>query len=57
MENDILTQWSNDAIDIIHDSTSKYLLIRTEKGLIDTNFDANVSAYRLAISNYRCIYI
>lgn len=45
MEIDILTQWSKEATDIIHASTSKYLLIKREKGLIATNFDESVSAF------------
>lgn len=44
-EIDILTQWSKEATDIIHASTSKYLLIKREKGLIATNFDESVSAF------------
>lgn len=43
MEVEILAQWSEDATNIIHGSTSKYLLIKTAKGLIAPNFDENVS--------------
>lgn len=44
MELDILEQWSQDAIDIINANTSKYLLIKTSKGLIAPNFDESVSS-------------
>lgn len=42
-EIDVLTKWSILATDRIHASTTKYLLKRTESGLISTNFDDNVS--------------
>lgn len=42
-EIDVLSKWSMEATERIHASTSKYLLIRTEKGLISMNFDENVS--------------
>lgn len=45
MENDVLTQWSKDVQETIHASTSKNLLMKTEKGLVATNFDQNVSIY------------
>lgn len=45
MEMDILMEWSKEASDVIHASTSKYLLSKTEKGLIATNFDENVSIF------------
>lgn len=51
MESDILTQWSIEVTDKIHASTSKYLLTKTEKGLIAMNFNENV---RIA-SNSICI--
>lgn len=43
MENDVLAQWSIDVTGTIHESTSKNLLIKTEKGLVATNFDNSVS--------------
>lgn len=45
MENDVLTQWSKDVQETIHASTSKNLLMKTEKGLVATNFDQNVSIH------------
>lgn len=53
MESDILTQWSIDVTETIHLSTSKYLLRKTEKGLVALNFDESV---RIS-SNSMCIEI
>lgn len=44
-EIDILSKWSIQATSQIHASLTKYLLIRTEKGLISMNFDDNVSVF------------
>lgn len=43
MENDKLTQWKKEVTKIIHSSTSKFLLKRSEEGLLDMNFDDDVS--------------
>lgn len=43
MENDKLTQWKKEMTNVIHLSTSKFLLSTTENGLLATNFDDNVS--------------
>lgn len=43
MENDKLTHWKKEMTNVIHLSTSKFLLGTTEKGLLATNFDENVS--------------
>lgn len=49
-EIDILSKWSIEATERIHASTLKYLLIRTEKGLISTNFDENVSMFCIKLA-------
>lgn len=46
MENEVVAYWSIDITDTIHSSTSKYLLMKTEKGLVVTNFDKSVSISR-----------
>lgn len=51
-EIDILSKWSVEVTERIHASTSKYLLFRTEKGLISMNFDENVSTILNWQKNY-----
>lgn len=43
MENDKLTEWKRQVTSVVHSSTSKFLLKTTEKGLLVTNFDDDVS--------------
>lgn len=45
MECDVLAQWSMNVTDTIHACTSQNLLMKTEKGLLATNFDQSVSIH------------
>lgn len=51
-ESAVLAQWSANVTDIIHSSTVKNLLIKTEKGLITTNFDENVSMQIIVLNRF-----
>lgn len=46
METDMLAQWSIEVADTIHSNTSKYLLTKTENGLLAMNFDTSVSIFK-----------
>lgn len=51
IENDILAQWSIEVAETIHSNISKYLLTKTENGLLAMNFDKSVSIFKYTRNN------